>query len=371
MKNVLRHLSIGLVAALAACGSSSSGGGSAPAPLVDIDYSGPLTSVAIDSAASVGSVATSANGSLGGFAGAGDTSTVTGAAQAGPKVDVGVLLAALRKVGGASAVGVSESDTQLCAVSGSVVVRATYSDPTGATLRQGDTFSITFNACDDGAGVTGGSMRLTITASPDGAMFFADPTTMTPGVLYEMTMVVTNFVTVDPYGYYSGMEGDMAVGMTWEPDLDGMGGWLTSSISGTSIVVESGLNGVASQSASLSGVGGGRYSMESGEHFAYGLTDYSPDFTSAAFSARVCSTELGGCLNVVNDPPFVLGAYALYPASGTLRVSDDSNRFVEVTATSAAGNVTVSFDIGAGVQGPFATTWTCLDAVDSSSCFVP
>jgi len=159
-------------------------------------------------------------------------------------------------------------------------------------------------------------------------------------------------------------------GLSYEPDLDGTGGWLMTSLSGSSLVVESGIDGVATQSARLSGVDGGSYSMESGEHFPYGPSDFWPDYFSSAVSARICSTELGGCLDVVNDPPFVLGEYDYYPASGKLRVSDDAGHFVEVTATSAAGAVTVTYDIGAGVQGPFATTWICLDAVDSTGCFV-
>jgi len=255
-------------------------------------------------------------------------------------------------------------------VSGSVTYSASITDPYLNTLAVGDRFSVTYNACDDGLGeISAGSMSVTITASPDGQLFLFDPATMTPGALYEMTIVTSDLVVVDDLGNYSGTDGDMAVGQVFETDLDGTGGWLMMSVSGNSLAFEEGADKVPLASARLTGIAGGRYEMESGEHFAVDPSGF-PDATSSAFTARICTSDLGGCLNVLTNPAFVVQGYDYFPSSGTMRVSDDSGHFVQVTATNGStGAVDVSYDIGAGTVGPVSTTWGCLDQVDSSVCF--
>ena len=244
-------------------------------------------------------------------------------------------------------------------------------DPSGYTVSAGDRFSVTFNACNDGPGygIIAGSETVIVGASPNGASFFSDPTTMAPGVIYSMTVLISDFVIVDDLGYYSGIDGDMTVAMTFTTDDPyATSGWLTSSVSGSGIAFEAGFDKVATESAKLTGIAGGHYSMESGAYYPYGLYDW-PDAFSSDVSVRLCSTELGGCLNVQNSAPFIQGEYDSYPRSGTIEFSDDSGHFIELTATSSAGNVTIYYDIGAGTVGPVYTTWGCLNQADSSACF--
>jgi hypothetical protein len=372
VKNVMRFVSLGTAAVLAACGGSSSGGGSSGPPPIQIAYTGPTSSVSLDSTAAAGALVTGARTGLADFSSAGSAATVIGAAGAGRRSSVQLALSAVEKfrTGGAASVkGVTQPDTQPCAVSGSSTSTVSFADPTLATLAVGDSFSVTYNACDDGLGeVSAGTVTVTITACPDGKMFL-DPTSMTPGVLYEMTEVATDLVVVDSLGYYSGTDGDMAVGMVFETDLDGTGGWLTMTVSGNSLAFAEGANGVALASAKLTGLAGGRYALESGMHFPVDLYS-SPDASSSAFTARICTSDLGGCLDVLTNPAFVVNGYDYYPSSGTMRTTDDAGHFVEVTATNGTtGAVTVTYDIGAGVVGPKATTWSCLDQADSSACF--
>lgn len=360
-------VSIAAVAAVAGCGSS---GGGAAAPYVDIGYTGPNTTVTLDSTAKVAAVATDATGGVSVFSSASDTTAVA-ARGAAPAVTVKAALAALsrhRIGGGAVVAGVTQTDTQACYVSGSVTARASFADPTGATLTAGDSFSVTFNACDDGYGISSGSMSVTINACPDGA-YFLDPTALTPGKLYGMTMIVRDFATFDTLGYYSGMEGDMTVSLDFATDLDGVGGWLTSSVSGGSIAFEEGYDKVANYSAKIVGIGGGTYLMESGEHYPYDLYDW-PDEYGSNISARLCSSEMGGCVNVSTTSPIhQLDGYS-YPYTGTVKYSDDSGHYVELSPTNGStGAVTLYYDVGAGRVGPVYTTWSCLAGATPSACF--
>jgi hypothetical protein len=366
--NRFQHVvSIAAVAALAGCGSSSGGG--AGAPYVDIGYTGPTTTVPLDSTARIAMVATDASGGVSVFSSASDTSAVA-ARGAAPAVTVKSALAALsrhRIGGGAVVAGVTQSDTQPCYVSGSVTAVASFADPTGATLTAGDSFSVTFNACDDGYGVSSGSMSVTINACPDGA-YFLDPTAITPGKFYAMSLTVRDFATVDTLGYYSGIEGDMTVSLDFVTDLDGVGGWLTSSVAGGSIAFEEGYDKVASYSAKIAGIAGGTYLMESGEHYPTSLYDW-PDEYGSNISARLCSSEMGGCINVRTTAPiYQLDGYQ-YPYTGTVKYSDDSGHYVELSPTSGSGAVTLYYDVGAGRVGPVYTTWSCLAGATPSACF--
>jgi hypothetical protein len=75
----------------------------------------------------------------------------------------------------------------------------------------------------------------------------------------------------------------------------------------------------------------------------------------------MCTLEWHGCLNVLTDPTFAEHEGALYPYTGTLRVSDDAGDFVQVAATDENGSVTLSWDLGAASYGTVYTTWGCLD----------
>jgi hypothetical protein len=353
--NMQRLVTMCVAAALTACGGDGSSD----------DGSGPLPTISIDDSTRVGSIVTATNGALNRFAGTEDALT-------GPSGAIGEVIAFLRALRPSSPVNMNGTHTRTCTVSGRRTIDASIADPTSATLSRGDTLTLTYAACDDGLELRAGRLRVTITSSPDGA-FFLDPSTMTPGVRYEMTLVATDFVAVDSLGNYTGIDGDMTVGQAF----DVADGWLNRTITGSSLTVDSGPDGVATESASLYGIGGrGRYVVESGAHFETGPGDYWPTVVAAAFTARLCSTGLGGCLDAVTEPPFIQLCDDAFPYAGILRISDSANRTVQVTAagdpyTLPVDAVSVSYDVGAGVQGPFATTWSCLDAVDSSGCFVP
>lgn len=370
--NRFQHVvSIAAFAALAGCGSS---GGGASAPYVDIGYTGPTTTVTLDSTATVASLVAGAN-EVTTIAGTVDTGAVlTGVGKATPRVSVKAALAALSKLrtaGGAVVSGVTDSQTQPCAVSGSVTLSATMADPSGATVSAGDRFSVTFNACNDGPGygVIAGSETIVVGASPDGAWFFDPASPVTPGLLYSMTVLISDFVIVDDLGYYSGIDGDMTVAMDYAIDGDTVGGWLTSSESGNGIAFESGFDKVANYSAKIAGIGGGTYLIESGEHYPYDLYDW-PDEYGSNISARLCSSDMGGCINVSTTAPIhQLDGYS-YPYTGTIKYSDDSGRFVELSPTNGStGAVTIYYDIGAGRVGPVYTTWSCLAGATPSACF--
>lgn len=369
MKRFNQIASIAAAAALAGCsGGGSSGGGAAP--YIDVGYSGPTTAIAIDSTAAVASAVSSGAVSLGAFSGAADTGAI-GAAGAQRRMAVKAALAALARhhvPGGAVVAGVTQTDSQPCAVSGSVAFTASIADETGATLAAGDVISVSFNACDDGYGITAGSMSVRIDACPDNA-YMLDPSMLAPGVVYGMTMTVTDFVNVDTLGYYAGLDGDESVTMVYQADGDGFGGWLTTTISGDHIAFEEGQDQVATSSARISGIGVADYSLASGEHFPVDPTDW-PDFTSSDVAVRLCATEIGGCINVETSSSILMDTLDGYPYAGTITYSDDSGRYVELTATDGAtGAVTIYYDIGAGRVGPVYTTSDCLDQVDTSGCF--
>ena len=91
------------------------------------------------------------------------------------------------------------------------------------------------------------------------------------------------------------------------------------------------------------------------------------------FDGRMCSTEIGGCIDVVTNPAFWQLATDSYPYVGAIKISDGRGAFVQLAATSGTGSVDVTYDLdGPGVLptvGPISTTWSCLEAeADSSVC---
>jgi hypothetical protein len=370
MKRFTKLVSIAAAATLAGCGSESQGGPAAP--YIDIGYTGPTTAIAITSTDAVAATVSAGGASLGGFSGAADTGAIAVAAPKERLAAKAALAALGRHHLGAGAVvaGVTSSGSQPCAVSGSISFSSTMADSTGETLAAGDTMSVSFNACDDGYGVTAGTMTVRIDACPDNA-YMLDPSMLAPGVTYGMTMTISDFVSVDELGYYAGIDGDETVSMVYTADGDGIGGWLTTTVSGDHVAFEEGYDGVAASSARIAGIGTADYWMESGEHFPYDPSDF-PDATSSALSVRLCSTELGGCVNVETSSDVLVDTAQLYPYAGTITYSDDAGHYVEVTATNGAtGAVTIYYDIGAGRVGPIDTTSACLEQADTSGCFPP
>jgi hypothetical protein len=364
MKKTLRITAIGATALLVACGSSDKKGSSA----INVTYTGPTSSVALTSTAAIGGITTGATSSLAGISGAsGGAVGATGVAGAKARANAQAAVALVGQILKAtpSLAGVTQSQTQQCPGGGSETASFTVYDPDYPLAYVGDSVSVSFAACKDvdGSMVTG-AFTMAITAT-DGALI-GDLLSMAADTLYEVTLTFTDWVQIDPSGSFAGIDGEEVFGMYYDSGT----GWLDSSISGTSLVAAEGLGQTITSAVKLSGPGNtGDYSLVAGARYPSGL-DYAADADSSAVTARICSTDAGGCLEVETSPALVVAVGDGYPSSGTITYSDDMGRFVEITATDGVtGDITVYYDIGAGTVGPVYTTWDCLDQEDSSSCF--
>jgi hypothetical protein len=293
---------------------------------------------------------------------------ILGAVGAGPKASTALALATLariRRESPAAFTGVTQSQVTPC-TTGDITISATVADGTGATTSVGDGYQISFNNCTDSlGGRMTGTLGFTITAT-DGALFMDSPPVMNAGTTYSMAITYGAFAMVDSMGSFTGIDGNMTVSMLYASGT----GWRTETITGSSIVFAAGSNGNITSSFEMAGpTAGGQYSILGGEHYPSGLTSF-PDAQASGFTARLCSTEMAGCLKVVTNPALEVWDPDLYPSKGTMTFTDDAGRYITLTATNGVtGAVTVTYNIGAGVVGPKATTWSCLDQADSSACF--
>lgn len=373
MKRFHGSLAAGAAILLAACSSGEDG----RTPYVDVGYDGPTSTVPITSASSAGLLAADARDGLAGFGEMGSSATPMGAAAPDARASLGralgLALDQLRS-GVAAPTAATQSQTIACSVSGSMTATARIADPSGETLSSGDFLAVSFDRCVEGdpaypeyQELMDGSMRINFTSVTDGGWFWDGMLPTAPGVLYEMQVVVTNFVTVDlATGYYAGLDGDMTVGVEYTA-----AGWMLSYITGDRYEVETGYDRQPISSAMLTNPpGASKYEAVSGEH----LDEFGDaDAYLSGFTARMCSTELGatgGCVNVITDPAFEIGAYDAYPYTGTMRLFDDAGRFIQVTALDALGAVSVTYDLdgdgGSPATGPITTTWDCLGGIGSS-----
>lgn len=342
----------------------------------DVAYAGPTASASFSSAASVGGVATSVLDATKGVSGVteGGALVVIGAA-AGERATVKRalrLVAEARRANAALLSGVvGASFTVPCAADGSLTMSA--QSATAGLTTAGDYIQISFEQCTDAFGtVSWGSLRLEITATT-GADFLADPAVMQHGVAYGVRMIFTDFATVTASGAWSGMDGDVAVTMTADQTFH----VLTWELSGTSIVGADGVDDTLLHAFMLAEITPGAGYSDTFEEWYDGVDGFDSPPTAATwdFEGRVCALAIGGCLNVTTDPPFSQFPGDLFPNEGTMTITADSGAFIELAVvgleagTTGAVDVTYSFD-GVITFGPFSTTWTCLEAADSSACFV-
>lgn len=345
-----------LALALTACGGDET----VPGPR--IGYTGEKTLVTVDES-NAQQLAAQASASGGGFV-SGDYGLgylKTGAAM--PRADHRAALALLKKYRARPSValtGVTGSADEACTVSGHATVSVRFADPSGETISSGDYFQVTFYACDEGDGFTlTGILKLTFTGT-DGLDPTYDPAMLTDDYEYGFQITMTHFaITENATGIYSGTNGDIKYTTVWDDDTF----TLTQEISGASIANEVGTADAVLESSLLAPVPGtSKYSMYSQQVFT-DASAWSLVSDAWGMSARVCSLELQGCLDLEVDPPFVQDTGAVSPKSGTMRVTGASGAYVQVQATNADGSVTVTYDVdGAGSTEPFTlnTTWDCL-----------
>jgi hypothetical protein len=339
----------------------------------DVAYPGPTTPASFSSEASIGGVATAvldATKGVSGVTGGGALVTMGAAASERATVKQALrLVAGARRANAAVLSGVvSASFTVPCAAGGSLTL-SMQSGAVGVTTA-GDYTQISFEQCTDDFGtVSWGSVRVEITATT-GADFLADPTVMAHGVPYGLRMTFADFATVAASGAWSGMDGDVAVTMTADQTFH----VLTWELSGTSIVGAEGLDDTLLHAFMLAEITpGAGYSDTFEEWYDHGF-DLPPTAATWDFDGRVCAHAIGGCLNVTTDPPFSEFPSDLFPNEGTMTIIADTGAFIELAVvdfeagTTGAVDVTYSFD-GVVTFGPFSTTWTCLEAADSSGCF--
>ena len=365
--NFKKLVSVSAAAALVACGGSSKPKGPAVA------YSGPTGTIAIDSTSKIGLLATAFTGAVGGFSGIGTGgASALGAAGAGPRVGVKAALAraaALRaQASPAVLTGVVQSAKQNCDGGGSISGSMNDQDGNPDTTQAGDWVQITYDACKDANGNTGyGSIRIDILRT-DGADFMSGPDLMTAGIDYSARLTIDDFATVDATGYLSGVDGDATLSLRTVGGTD-----LVETMTGSHIASVEGSAGKITAAFLLTGPGGsGGYSMGASEYYGNGFYSSATEADSD-FDGRMCSTEIGGCIDVVTNPAFSQRTYESYPYTGTIKISDGRGAFVQLAATSGTGSVDVTYDLdGTGGNppvGPISTTWPCLETeADAGVC---
>jgi hypothetical protein len=363
---------------LAACGSKSSS--DAPPTGPSVRYTGSLDAVTLTSTMNPYAVAGGAAGIAGGM---GDVTQAGGMASASGVV-AGELVQprpatirnaflmaqdALERHGPAIASGAFVSVSRACAHGGTATIsgRQQVANQTSAN----DYVQVSFVACEDADGNRGfGSFRMTILET-SGDDFVADAKSITTSERFGLRFAFNDFATVDPSGAWTGVDGALDVTFvatvdSFDPIAGGTGS-LEFEISGARLVSANGPSiGRVSQATALLPVGADPTFHELGRELYTGMGRASAARTGSQFDldARVCTLEMGGCLNFLTDPTFEQLASELHPHVGALEISDDHLHFVKVTALSATA-VEVQWDFG-DQTGLVDTTWTCLD--DNSTC---
>ncbi len=367
---------IGAALVVAACGSDKK---EDRLPNVTVAYGGSQTSATI-SASNVGGFAAAATGATRSVSGATSDAAGLGGlmgvqAAAAPRFGVvqAMQYAAAYRGGAALAGSIQGSFTEPCPGGGKETI--SFYDPVGdpAVTSAGTSFGMSFDECTDAEGISkDGAFTLTITSAPPGADAYDPASAGTGTMTFGYQLRFTNLVTWAPDMTFSGVNGDI----TYDFVVDGSLQQERFTISGQSIAGVEGVGGTVRQAFRLSGRSGAGSSYS--ETFTLAFADaymYTPDATSWGFDGRICTIEMGGCLDLLIDPPFWQLATEAYPYSGTLRIDADNGAYIQIQATDGGvGAISVTYDVdgpgGAAAAGPFATTWGCLDAAtDSTTCF--
>lgn len=285
----------------------------------------------------------------------------TGAAA--PRADfrkAAALVRELRTSPRVSLTGVTGSSSAPCEVRGSYTVSYRFADTDGGAITTGDYTSLTFNSCYDGYFTLTGTVKVEYTGT-DGLDPQGDPSLLTSGFEYGYRVTMIGFTMKADDGTYSTSSGDVKLSLVW----DATARTLSEAISGAAISGEYGDASGPLESSLIAPIPGtSRYSMHSTQTF---LDDYAFDLASDAWgmSARVCTLDLGGCLDVAVDPQLVTYVPNSYPSSGTLKVTGANGAYVQVQANSGDGAVTLTYDVDPSdlptAPVTIETTWYCLD----------
>jgi hypothetical protein len=362
MKTILKCVVSGAAALTLACG----GGGGQSGP--DISYTGAKTVVTIDES-NVGSMTSMASDTASSLAGQsyGGGYLKTGTARTDLRATTAralALFASARRSSAVALIGVSGSMSQPCDGGGSETVAYSIRDPNGNILQNGDWIQIGFNQCRDSytlETVTGTIRMLAINVDGDFPSM-DDPTMLTPNFPYAVKITLGDFAITAQDGSYFGVNADMTMTILWNSATF----QLSKSVHGSAIatVAHDGTQVVeASLLAAVPGTAG--YSFDTVDTYA-DVNAYTVVANEWGMSARMCSLELAGCLDVVEDPAFFKRVADGYPDAGTLRITGASGAYVELTALDGVtGDVTLSWDLdGAGTTYPLNTvntTWQCLN----------
>jgi hypothetical protein len=360
MELKVKALALGAAVAIAACGGDDGSSGR------DVGYTGSTAQVTIDEA-NVGSVAATANAQATAFAGSDvdGAITVIGAARSGPRAVVreALALAAARRDARVTVTGAVWRDGGACDASGSAsVVFDDGNDP--VVTEAGEYMQMSFDGCSfDGLTTFWGGFRITLTAT-DGL----DPTQLdttsllTSGFDYGMRIDFDDFVMQDAAGDYVGTDGDVAMSIRWDAGTY----TLTSTLTGTSLANEAGNGSTVVESSLLRAIPGvsDGYSFTAVEQFTSASALYLAAEEVGAV-ARMCSLEIAGCIDLEIAPRLRKLGAAVYPESGTMRVTGAAGAYVEIVVVDAAGAITLEYDLdgpgAAAAFGPISTTWACLD----------
>lgn len=368
MRNGTIHSLAAAAVLLAACGGSDS-----KAPAVTVKYEGPTTAATI-SGENIGTLATAALNAAQGVSGMTDGYAVVLGASRAPAAGVKQAIerfGAARR-GGASLAGVVYSESGPCEGGGAARFSVSDADDDPYTTGNGDWYEVSFDRCTDPYDGTmiDGTVRIGITATGGGDPF-EDPAYVVGKVAFGLDVTFTHFSIFEADGTFAALHGDVSVAYTVDGDLDE----ITYEISGQSIVAVEGYDGEITSASLLSGAdgAGSSYSEELVERWDSAF--YSIEEVAFGFNGRMCSTEIGGCLEIATDPLFAKYADDAYPYEGNLTITADNGAFVRIVAVDAAGAIEVSWDVdgpagAAAEEGPYPASWSCLEtASDSTTCF--
>jgi hypothetical protein len=351
-------------AALAACSAEEK----KSVPDVTVTYGGLTDVVALDSEAQVGALALAARDASKAVSGSASTfAGMAGVVQApafGVKQAMERVAAARRQTAATFAGVTGLAVTVPCEVEGTMTVSFSDTDDDLATTTVGDYWELSFSNCwnADGSGIDG-AFRLTATTNGGD---WSDPALVQSYSTFGFGLNFANLVSVAG-NRYSGLDGEIEYTYAVDPASAVESFAMTGShIAG--LVGDAG-SGAIWEAFLLRGLDGGDYSDQFVAHYA------DPDFLDLSwfeygFNGEVCSTQIGGCLEVGTDPLFAQYANEPYPDDGLFWISAGFEAVQIEARDGVTGDIWVTLDLGGPHDGTWDTTWACLETEpDASVCF--
>jgi len=209
--------------------------------------------------------------------------------------------------------GVTTSQTLSCSVSGSITMTATQQDPNA--ISAGDRYELRFNSCNDGYGVTSGSLSMSIDQ-------FTGDTTLVMD--YAIAGRVSADMTVRDQG--AGVITRFGGGMNFEQSQTDSA--TSSRVYGKRVVFSEGARQLMLQD----------FDFQDSFDSSVPRRTYSADFT-------LSSTDIGGTVIVQTLVPFQATDYLANPTMGSLRITGANDAWVQLDAESDGQNVTLSWDL--------------------------